>query len=81
MRPLELLHMDLCGPLPERSLGGCKYLATFYNDYSKFSLVEPLRSKSDVMPTSIDVIKRLEKQCGCQLKAIRSDNGTTGPST
>jgi hypothetical protein len=40
------------------------------------SLVEPLRSKGDVTPTSIDIIRWLEMQCGCQLKAIRTDNGS-----
>ena len=26
--PLQLLHMDVCGPMPEQSLGGSKYFAT-----------------------------------------------------
>ena len=28
-KPLQLVHMDLCGPLQETSIGGSKYLATF----------------------------------------------------
>jgi transposase InsO family protein len=70
--------MDVFRPLPDKdtSTGGCKYLATLYDDYFKFSVVMPLRSKGDVTPTSIDVIKWLEKQCGCQLKAIRTDKGS-----
>jgi GAG-pre-integrase domain len=47
-RPLELLHMDVFGPLPDEdiSTGGCKYLATFYDNSSIFSLVEPLRARA-----------------------------------
>jgi len=32
--PLELVHMDVCGPFQEASLGGSMYLATFVDDYS-----------------------------------------------
>ena len=31
-RPLELVHMDLMGPMPVRSVGGKAYLATFMDD-------------------------------------------------
>ncbi len=33
--PLQLVHMDVCGPMPKASKGGNKYLATFLDDYSK----------------------------------------------
>ena len=45
-KPLELVHMDLCGPLPVTSMGGSIYFATILDDYSKLSLVYPLEFKS-----------------------------------
>ena len=33
---------------PVKKKGGAKYLATFIDDYSKLSHVEPLAQKSDV---------------------------------
>ena len=30
--PLELIHSDICGPMPERSLGGSQYFITFLDD-------------------------------------------------
>ncbi|KAI3769673.1 hypothetical protein L6452_00782 [Arctium lappa] len=32
--PLELLHMDLCGPMRTQSLGGKKYILVIVDDYS-----------------------------------------------
>jgi len=46
--PLQLVHMDVCGPLPVQSLGGSRYFATFLDDYSRFSVVIPVSSKADV---------------------------------
>lgn len=36
-RPLEKVHSDLAGPITPTSLGGSKYVATFTDDYSRFS--------------------------------------------
>lgn len=73
--PLELLHMDLCGPMPVRSLGGSRYLATFLDDYSKFSVIVPVEFKSDVTNTFINLVTYLENQSGHKLRSIRTDNG------
>ena len=45
---LELLHSDLCGPLPSTSFSGFKYFLTFIDDYSKFNSVYFLKLKSKV---------------------------------
>lgn len=73
---LELVHMDLCGPLPEPSLGGAKYVATFLDDYSKFSVVVPITSKADTTAKVIEVINYLENQSGHKLRTVRTDNGS-----
>ena len=44
--PLELVHMDVCGPFQEASLGGSMYLATFVDDYSSLSVVCPIKAES-----------------------------------
>ena len=36
-KPLELLHMDLCVPIPIQSLGRCKYILVIVDDYSWFT--------------------------------------------
>jgi hypothetical protein len=38
-RPLELLHMDLIGPVAYLSIEGCKYGLVIVDDFSHFTLV------------------------------------------
>jgi hypothetical protein len=38
-RPLELLHMDLFGPVAYISIGGSKYCLVIVDDYSRFTWV------------------------------------------
>ena len=33
---LQLVHMDLCGPLPKASLGGSLYFLLLVDDFSRF---------------------------------------------
>src|SRR3954465_13684160 len=47
-RPLELLHMDLFGPLNYASLGGNKYGLVIVDDFSHFTWVFFLDDKSKV---------------------------------
>lgn len=42
-RPLDLLHMDLCGPMRNPSRGGKKYIFVIVDDYSKYTLTLFLR--------------------------------------
>jgi hypothetical protein len=48
-RPLELLHMDLFGPIAYISIGRSKYCLIIVDDYSRFTWVfflqENLKSK------------------------------------
>ena len=46
-KPLELLHTDLCGPMPVPSHGGNLYFITLLDDHTGYSLISPLRRKSD----------------------------------
>ena len=46
--PLELVHTDVCGPMPEASLGGNKYFITFIDDYSRMTWMYFMKEKSDV---------------------------------
>ena len=73
--PLELLHTDLCGPMPVPSAGGNLYFITILDDCTKISFVTPLRRKSDAAPCIIETITMLERQSGHAVKRVRSDNG------
>jgi transposase InsO family protein len=72
--PLELIHMDLCGPL-EESLGKSKYFATYLDDFSGYSAVVLLKNKSDTFKATMDIFALYETQLEKKIKAVRTDNG------
>ncbi|GFS69244.1 retrovirus-related Pol polyprotein from transposon TNT 1-94 [Trichonephila clavipes] len=72
-RPLELLHMDLCGPMPTESQGGNKYFLSIIDDYSRKVTVFPIRNKFDVFHTFIRFQKRTERFLSKKVIAVRTD--------
>ncbi|GFS81546.1 copia protein [Trichonephila clavipes] len=74
-RPLELLHMDLCGPMPTESQGGNKYFLSIIDDYSRKVTVFPIRNKSDVFHTFIRFQKRAERFLSKKVIAVSTDGG------
>lgn len=73
-RPLELVHMDLMGPL-EESRDGARYLASFVDDYSRYSEVVPIERKSDAAATVKATLAQWETATGQRIVTVRSDNG------
>jgi hypothetical protein len=51
-RPLELVHMDVCGPLRVKSLGGAVYFLTFIDDFSKKTWIYFLSHKNECLEKS-----------------------------
>jgi transposase InsO family protein len=74
-RPLELLHMDLFGPIAYKSIGGSKYCLVIVDDYSRFTWVFFLQEKSQTQETLKKFLRRAQNKFGLRIKKIRSDNG------
>ncbi len=74
-RPLQLLHMDLFGPIRTRSLGGKQYCFVIVDDYSRFTWVFFLAHKSDTCGVFIPFAHRVQKEKGACISSIRSDCG------
>ena len=75
-KPLELVSMDVCGPMTVPSFGGSKYAATFIDHATGYSIVRTVKSKADVTPAVKEVLTYMEKQAEASIKAVRTDNGT-----
>ena len=73
--PLELVHSDLCGPLPFVSFSGFKYFLTFIDDYSRHTWVYFLKLKREVFNMFLAYKALVEKQSGHQIIKLRSKNG------
>ena len=48
-QPLELMHANICGSMPERSLGGFQYSITFIDDSAQKVLAYSIRFKDEVL--------------------------------
>jgi transposase InsO family protein len=75
IRPLEMLHIDLFGPISYISIGGNKYGLVIIDDYSHFTWVFFLQDKSENQEVLKKFLKRAQKEFDAKVKRIRSDNG------
>lgn len=74
--PLELLHMDLFGPVSVVSLNKKKYCLVITDDGSRFSWVFFFGFKDETFDAIHDLIIALENQLRLKVRGIRCDNGT-----
>ena len=77
-RVLELLHMDLMGPMKVESLGGKRNAFVCVDDISRFSWVQFLREKYDTFNSFKVLFVKLMLEKNNALKnavRIRSDQG------
>ncbi|CAI7870037.1 unnamed protein product, partial [Closterium sp. NIES-53] len=75
-KPLELVHMDLVGPLPVQRHKGERYFLTIVDDWSRFIWAYPLKQKGHAASTiKEDWLPFVEKQAECVVKRIRTDRG------
>ncbi|RYA47095.1 hypothetical protein DD606_23800, partial [Enterobacter cloacae complex sp. GF14B] len=72
---LALVHSDLCGPMPNLSLGGASYFMTFIDDYSRKVWVYFLKHKDEAFSVFKTFVTLVENQSGKKLKCLRTDNG------
>jgi len=76
LKPLEIVHTDVCGPMRIESNGEARYFVTFTDDHSRWVEIQLIRNKDEVL----NAFKRFklfaEKQTGHSIKYLQSDNGT-----
>jgi transposase InsO family protein len=75
-RPLELLHMDLFGPIAYIRISESKYCLVIVDDFSRFTWVFFLQEKSQTQETLKRFLRWAQNEFGLRIKKIRSDNGT-----
>ena len=75
-RILNLLHMDLFGPVTPISVSGRKYTLVVVDDYSKYTGVIFLMKKKETKVAIPDLINLIENESNVKVTCIRSDKGT-----
>ena len=75
-RPLELLHIDLMGPIRVQSFGGKKYILVVVDDFTRYTwVVVLLRDKVEAPEKMIHLCKKLQVEKGTVIARIRSNHG------
>ena len=74
---LELIHLDLCGPISFSSLTGFEYYITFIDDFFRKTWIYFLRSKKseEVLLWFQEIKAVVEHQKGKKIKVLRLNNG------
>ncbi|KAI5332050.1 hypothetical protein L3X38_022178 [Prunus dulcis] len=73
--PLELVHVDLCGPMQNESIAGNKYFMLLIDDCTRMVWVYFLIYKSDALNCFRKFKSMVELQSGLKVKCLRSDRG------
>ncbi|GJR20460.1 retrovirus-related pol polyprotein from transposon TNT 1-94 [Tanacetum coccineum] len=75
-RRLQLLHMDLCGPMRVESINGKKYVLVIVDDYSRYTWTHFLRSKDETPGVLIDFLTLVQRGLHAQVTTVRTKKGT-----
>lgn len=71
----ELIHADVCGPFPTKSLKGSRYFLLLKDDFSHYCFIYFITAKSDVTACIKNFLLKADKHCPKGIKTFRSDNG------
>lgn len=72
---LELVHMDICGPLQTPTYYGFTNLIMFIDDMTRYTHVVLMRKKSVAYTNFLEYKTFVERQTNMKIKVIRSDQG------
>nr|GFB50526.1 hypothetical protein [Tanacetum cinerariifolium] len=75
-RRLQLLHMDLCGPMRVASINGKRYVLVIVDDYSRYTWTHFLRSKDEKPEVLIDFLRLVQRGLQAQVRVVQTNKGT-----
>jgi hypothetical protein len=70
----DLIHSDVWGPSPVASMSGSRYFIIFVDDFSRYTWVFLMKSRSELLDIYHNFAKMVETQFSKPIKAFRSDN-------
>nr|GEV30976.1 hypothetical protein [Tanacetum cinerariifolium] len=74
-RRLQLLHMELCGPMREASINRKKYVLVIVDDYSRYTWTHFLRSKDETPKVLMEFLRLVQRGLHAQVRIILTDKG------
>ena len=73
--PLQLIHLDIYGPMNVRARHGGDYFITFIDDFTRFVHVYLISHKSEASDCFIRYTKMVESKLRINIKTLRIDRG------
>nr|GEU90225.1 hypothetical protein [Tanacetum cinerariifolium] len=67
-RRLQLLHIDLCGPMRVASINGKRYVLVIVDDYSRYNWTHFLRCKDETPEVLIDFLRLVQRGLQAQVR-------------
>ena len=75
-KPLELVHVDLKGPIQVKSIAGYSYWIQFVDDSTRFKCGLGLRKKSEAFAAFLQFKAYAENLHDAKIKVLREDKGS-----
>ncbi|KHJ43238.1 integrase core domain protein [Trichuris suis] len=72
---MDLVHSDLCGPMPTPTPSGDRCMLTLIDDHSRFTMVRLIKSKGELARVIKAYVARMKNRFGRKPIAFRTDNG------
>jgi transposase InsO family protein len=72
---LQIIHTDICGPFPIKSVDGFDSFITFTDDYSRFGYIYQIKERTEALDKFKIFKAEVENQHSSKIKVVRSDRG------
>lgn len=72
---LDLIHTDVCGPMPVATPSGHCFQVVVIDDMTKYKAVDPVKTKGQASDVVMDVVSLWERQLGRKAQVVRKDGG------
>jgi hypothetical protein len=72
---LEIIHTDICGPFPVKSVDGFDSFITFTDDFLRYDYIYPIKERSEALDKFKIFKAEVENQHNIKIKLVRSDRG------
>jgi hypothetical protein len=74
-RVLEIIHTDICGPFPVKSMYGFDSFITFTDDFSHYGYIYLIKERSEALDKFKIFKAEVENQHNIKIKIVKSDCG------
>jgi hypothetical protein len=72
---LEIIHTDIFGPFPVKSVNDFDSFITFTDDFSRYGYIYPIKERSEALDKFKVFKTEVENQHNIKIKIVKSDRG------